>query len=103
VVPTGSSLTYKIANYWCDFSLVAEKDFASLISTPIIGGLVKVYILHSNIIIEGTSKGEKVILYSSNGARLQSVKSQGGCMVIPVKFDGIYLVKTDNKISKVIL
>jgi hypothetical protein len=64
---------------------------------------VKVYSNQSEIIIEGTSEGERVELYSINGKKVQNVNSQGLRIVLPAQKDAVYLVKTGLKTFKVIL
>ena len=67
------------------------------------GNEVKVYASHSEIVVERTSKGETVSLYTLNGVELQSVRSQGARLVLPIQREGVYLVKTQSKTFKVVL
>jgi hypothetical protein len=69
----------------------------------VINNNVKVYTTTSEIIIEGTSDGETIELYSINGKQIQTQKSQGERVVIPAQRDAVYLVKTSGKTFKVIL
>lgn len=64
---------------------------------------VKVYTNSSEIIIEGSSEGEIISLFSINGKQIKSQKSQGERIVIPAQKDVIYFVKTESKTFKVIL
>lgn len=64
---------------------------------------VKVYSTKSEIIIEGISEGEIVNIYTINGKHLKTVESLGDRIVIPTQSSNIYLVKTTNKMFKVIL
>lgn len=80
----------------------------SLVSTSsgapeLISNRVKVYSTRSEIIIDGTFEGETVTLYTLNGKQLQTVKSQGERLNIPVDRDAVYLVKTGERTFKVIL
>ncbi|MDP4239934.1 MAG: leucine-rich repeat domain-containing protein [Bacteroidota bacterium] len=69
----------------------------------VINSRVKVYARTSEIIVEGTEKGESVELYSVTGSRLQTVNSPGDKMSIPVESGKIYMVKTGTGTFKVIL
>lgn len=72
-------------------------------SPELINNNLKVYTTQSDIIIEGTSTGETIGLYTLNGKQIQSIKSQGERIVIPAQKDAVYLIKTENKAFKVIL
>ncbi len=69
----------------------------------LINNRIKVYSTNSEIIIEGTSEGETVTLYTVNGKQIQTVISKGERLSLPVDRDVIYLVKTVEKVFKVIL
>jgi hypothetical protein len=69
----------------------------------VINNNVKVYTTTSEIIIEGTSDGETIELYSINGKQIQTLKSEGERIIIPAQRDAVYLVKTAGKTFKVIL
>ncbi len=69
----------------------------------LINSKVKVYSTNSKIIVEGTSKGELINIYTVNGEQIQSVKSQGERIVLPAQKNSVYLIKTENKAFKVIL
>lgn len=64
---------------------------------------VIVYSIQNFIIIDGTSNGEKIEIYTLNGKLIDSQKSEGERMVIPAKTEAVYLVKTSGKTCKVIL
>jgi hypothetical protein len=64
---------------------------------------LKVYTTSSEIIVDGTSEGETIGLYTTNGKQIQTLKSQGERIIIPVQRDAVYLVKTTNKTFKVAL
>ncbi|MEI7503726.1 MAG: hypothetical protein WCJ61_10625, partial [Paludibacter sp.] len=69
----------------------------------LINSRLKVYTTQSEIIIEGTSEGETITLYTVNGKQLQALKSQGEKIAIPVVTDVVYLVKAAGKTFKVML
>jgi len=62
---------------------------------------LKVFSTQSQIIIEGTTSGEKIEIYTLDGKLIDSQKSVGERMVIPAKTDVVYLVKTSGKTYKV--
>jgi len=69
----------------------------------LINNRVKVYSTNSEIIVDGTSEGETVTLYTVNGKQIQTVMSKGERLNLPVDRDAVYLVKTGVKTFKVIL
>lgn len=62
---------------------------------------LKVFSTQSQIIIEGTTSGEKIEIYTLDGKLIDSQKSEGERMVIPAKTDAVYLIKTSGKTYKV--
>jgi hypothetical protein len=79
-------------------------SFVSLTGAPqLIKSNVKVFTTQSDIVIDGTSEGETISLYTVNGTQIKTLKSQGERMVIPAQRDEIYLIRTDSKTFKVIL
>ncbi|MFZ4725393.1 MAG: leucine-rich repeat domain-containing protein [Paludibacter sp.] len=79
--------------------------FVSTVSgaPELVNSNTKVYSTQSEIVIEGTSEGERVELYSISGKKVQTVNSQGLRIVLPAQRDAVYLVKTGLKTFKVIL
>jgi len=69
----------------------------------LINNKVKVYSTNSKIIVEGTSEGELVNIYTINGEQIQAIKSKGERIDLPAQKNAIYLIKTENKAFKVIL
>lgn len=65
--------------------------------------IVKVFSTQSEIIIEGTSSGEAIQLYSLEGKLIEKQISVGERMAIPAQRDVVYLVKTVGKTFKVML
>lgn len=79
-------------------------SFVGLTAAPqLIQSNVKVFTTQSDIVIDGTSEGETISLYTVNGTQIQTLKSQGERMVIPAQRDAIYLIRTESKTFKVIL
>ena len=101
-VPVNTSLSYRTANGWSLFKIVNEVQFDTKTS-EIENSLIKVYSKNTKIIVEGTSKGETITLYTVDGKQLQKIKSEGERIVLAVSRDTVYLVRTDSKTFKVIL
>ena len=57
----------------------------------------------SEIIIEGIQKDERMSIYTVNGRLLNTFKSQGVRITIPVQNHAIYFIRTESKSYKVIL
>lgn len=85
----------------------SEAFYYSAISNTAIPELannkLKVYTTATEIIVEGTSVGETVVLYTLNGVTVQAQKSIGTSIVLTVKNKGVYMLKTANKTFKVVL
>jgi len=97
-VPIGSKSAYQAAVQWKDFTNIVEVATA----VPTLSNYnVKIYSTQSAIIVEGTSVGETVSVYNLFGVQLQTIQSKGERLVLPMKQNGVYLVKTTNKTFKV--
>lgn len=99
-VPIGAKSAYQSAVVWQDFNIV-EGLSSDVDNTT--QSLVKVFSNNSNIIVEGSTSGENVGVYNLNGLQLQSIKSQGERLSIPVRFKGVYFVKTQHEVVKVVI
>jgi len=93
-VPLGAKSAYQAALVWQDFLI--EEGLPASVSNPTSAPL-KVYSTHLAIVIEGTSVGEAVSVYNLIGTQLQTSQSNGERLVLPIKQNGIYLVKTAIK------
>ena len=100
-VPVGSKLAYQSAVVWQDF-IIVEGGFQSAVNN-LAESNVKVYTKNSCIVIDGAKMDEIITIYSSNGMKQQMVKSEGKPLSIPIKHNGVYLVKTAAKTVKVII
>lgn len=69
----------------------------------LINNRVKVYSTNTEIIVDGTSEGETVTLYTVKGKQMQTVISKGEKLNLSVDRNTIYLVKTGEKTFKVII
>lgn len=88
------------ANSLLNVSFVADTQTGA---PQLINSRVKVYCANSEIIVDGTSEGESVTLYTINGKQIQTIMSKGERLNLSVDRDAVYLVKTGEKIFKVIL
>lgn len=106
----GVDVTSSIINDIYTLPLIAANALlnVSFINTAngapeVINNNIKVYTTATEIIIDGTNEKENITLYTVNGKQLQTIKSQGERITIPVQPNTIYVVKTQYKIYKVIL
>ena len=99
-VPMGSKLLYQAAIQWKDFTNIVEIPSAvpTLSDTKI-----KIYTSGLSLIVDGISEGEIVTIYKANGKQIQTIKSTGERLNLPVDRDGVYLVKIGKNTFKVIL
>lgn len=101
-IPTGAKLSYQTTQHWNLFIFVSEVEMVNKIS-ELVSSRIKVYLNQSDIIVEGTSNGEMLKVYSINGLIFKELKSEGVRMTIPVQKNAIYIVKTADQAVKVIL
>lgn len=101
-VPTDAAVTtYKASSWYTFFTGTIIKKASPSATSNLNNSTIKVYPLASEIFIEGTSSGESATLYSINGKQIQTIKSQGNRMDIPVQRNAVYLVKTAGRTFKV--
>ncbi|MEI6752196.1 MAG: leucine-rich repeat domain-containing protein [Paludibacter sp.] len=62
---------------------------------------VNVYSDQNGIVVEGVLIGEKVKIFSVHGVCLQTLKSKGELLVIPIARKALYIVETSTKTFKV--
>jgi len=100
-VPASSVSAYKNAPVWGDYfySQIKAIPVTEVIEPKNDG--IKIYSSNSNIIIEGSSKGEVLRVFSLTGQMHTAIESSGDKIVIPVLKNNIYLVKTATKTYKV--
>lgn len=104
-VPTDAAVTaYKANTTWIGIfpGTIIKKGAPSAVPT-LTNSNVKVYPTQSAIIVEGTTLGETVSVYNLVGVQLQTVQSKGDRLILAVRDNGIYLVKTTSKTVKVVL
>lgn len=104
-VPTDQAVTdYRANATWIGlFPGTIIKKSISTDSKSSINTHLKVYSRVNEIIIKGTQKGEQVDIYSINGTKVFSGKSQGEIIAVPLKKQALYLVKTTTHTYKVSL
>jgi hypothetical protein len=100
-VPASSVSAYKNAPVWGDYFYSQIKAIPVTEVTEPKNDGIKIYSSNSNIIIEGSSKGEMLRVFSLTGQMHTAIESSGDKIVIPVLKNNIYLVKTATKTSKV--
>jgi len=109
IIYNGSDITAEASNSEYTVPPVTKNttltiSYVSLTASPVIGiSDVKVYTNNSNIIVDGISDDETVNVFTMNGSRICSLKSQGELIQIPVRPNAVYLVRTGGKTYKVIL
>ncbi|NDP21254.1 MAG: hypothetical protein GZ091_09260 [Paludibacter sp.] len=77
-----------------------------LLSTDISGAdanQVRIYSNSKNIIVQGAKKNETVELFSFSGKLLQTTKSTGETLELPVQHNSAYIVRINSKAYKVVL
>jgi len=86
-----------------DNALLIVSFVSTVTEVPeIINNKIKVYNRQSEIIVEGTSEGEIITLFSVEGKQIQNFKSIGERIIIQANKD-TYLLRTKYKTFKVIL
>ena len=100
-VPASSVSAYKNAPIWGDYFYSQIKAIPVTEVTEPKNDGIKIYSSNSNIIIEGSSKGEVLRVFSLTGQMHTAIESSGDKIVIPFLKNNIYLVKTATKTSKV--
>ena len=101
-VPSGTTESYQMADFWSEFIFFKESDFTTSLLTTV-NNRVKVYSTQSNIVVEGTIAGETISLITAGGVQLKSIKSTGERIIISAPQGTTYLVKTATKTVKVAL
>lgn len=99
IVPKGTISKYRSADYWKEFSQIIENQTTNNYINE--SSKICVHNENSNIIFDGSVEGETISVYTVNGKKLQTLKSQGERMVLPAQPDVVYLVKTAGRTFKV--
>ncbi len=99
-VPAPALTAYQSAPEWSNLS--SYYTFSTTAISNVINGNEKVYAVPSGIVVDGTSAGEPITLYSVDGIPLQRTISQGDRMILPAQSGQMYLVKTQSQTFKVI-
>jgi len=72
-------------------------------SLNFINETLKIYSINSNIIIDGTSYGDVIKVYSINGSQLNCLKSAGNKLTFHLQPKNLYLLKINERTYKVML
>lgn len=102
-VPASSVSAYKNAPVWsdCYYSQIRAIPTSDLPNTTNCNA--KVHSSHTEIIIEGTNKGELINVITIDGKSIKKVESLGDQIVIPVQSNSVYLVRIGTQTFKVVL
>jgi len=103
LVPSSSVSAYKSAPVWSDCFFSKIKAIPVSKTYEPLSNKVKVHSSRTEIIIDGTDKGEIVNVFSLDGKSLKKVESLGEQIVIQVQNKNVYLVKTGTETFKIIL
>lgn len=102
-VPSNTAVTtYKSDPKWYTFfpgNIIKKSQTTSFL--PAIQNNVKVYTTNNEIIVEGTINGETIDIYNLSGNRIQSVKSHGDILRLPIDKKAVVIVKIHEKSYKI--
>jgi len=102
-VPASSVSAYKNAPIWGDCFYSQIKAIPATETHVQLADEVEIYSLNSNIVIDKTSKGEVVKVFTKTGQLFYIKESTGEQIIIPTLKNNIFIVKTATKIAKVLI
>jgi hypothetical protein len=102
-VPASSVSAYKNAPVWGDYFYSQIKAMPTSGTVDLKINKVEIYSSNSDIVIDKTSKGEMVRVFTLTGQLFNIVESTGDKIIIPALKDNIYIVKTATKTIKVFI
>ncbi len=102
-VPVGSKTAYQTTNYWNQFEIINEVADIGTATELNIDNRVKIYASNGQIVVEGAPQNEKITVYTITGNKIYNGVSNGGEILIPCGNRMVYLVRTQNKLVKVIM
>lgn len=102
-VPASAVSAYKNAPIWGTNFYSKIKAIQTSESIELRNEDIRIYSLNSTIIIENTSKGEMLKVFTLTGQLLKTVESTGQKVIIPVLRNNMYIVKTATKSFKVFI
>lgn len=102
-VPATSVNTYKNAPIWGTYYYSKIKAILNTATQELIVEDVIIYSNTSNIVIDNTSKGEKIRVFTLTGQLVHSIESLGNKIIIPALKNNIYIVKTATKTAKILI
>ncbi|HEY5507948.1 MAG TPA: leucine-rich repeat domain-containing protein, partial [Paludibacter sp.] len=101
LVPIGSLVAYQNSSFWKEFTFAAESSFTAVQNQTV--NPVKVYGYQQQIVVEGLTSGEMIEVFTLDGKQIHTAKTNGNTLSINAKKGEIYLVKTKDKMEKVLL
>ncbi len=102
-VPAISVNAYKNAPIWGTYFYSKIKAMISSATQELKVENVKIYSNTSNIVIDNTSKGETIRVFTLTGQLVHSIESLGNKIIIPALKNNIYIVKTATKTAKILI
>ena len=100
-VPADSKQVYQEAHLWKDFINIVEMTTTDISVMKKCN--ITVSACKSSIAIDGIVEGQTVRLLGINGVQLQSIRSKGESIIIPISQTGVYIINTKDKTIKVTL
>lgn len=101
MVPAGSVIAYQISNYWKEFSSIVESSFTALNTSKVQPSVV--YVADNHIVVNFLTVGDLITILSTDGRVILHTKAKQNYLSIPVTKSASYLVRINNKVTKVIL
>lgn len=102
-VPASSVSAYKNAPIWGDSFYSQIKAMPTSSTLELSSDTENIYSINTNIVIDKTSKGEMVRVFTLTGQVFKFVESTGNKIVIPASINNIYVVKTATKTMKILI
>lgn len=100
-VPASSVSAYKNAPIWGDVFYSQIKAIPATEIQVQLTDEVEIYSLNSDIVIDKTSKGEVIKVFTTTGQLFYIKESTGGQIIIPAMKNNIFIVKTATKTVKI--
>jgi len=102
-VPASSVSAYKNAPIWGDCFYSQIKAIPATETQVQLTDEVEIYSLNSDIVIDKTSKGEVVKVFTTTGQLFYIKESTGEQIIIPALKNNIFIVKTATKTAKILI
>lgn len=102
-VPAASVNAFKNAPIWGTYYYSKIKAILNTATHELIDEDVIIYSNNSDIVIDKTTKGEKIRVLTLTGQLIHSIESLGELITLPALKNNIYIVKTATKTVKIII